>query len=78
MKLVRDNYTTIENLEREDEEPSPWDIGHRRNLEQARAGCVQRVLGVGVGAGSEAGICAPRRRIFTRPRTGKVEDSIEI
>jgi len=34
VKLVRDNYTTIENLEREDDEPSPWDIGYRRNLEQ--------------------------------------------
>ena len=34
MKLVRDNYTTIENLEREDDEPSPWDIGTWRNLEQ--------------------------------------------
>merc|ERR1719161_2347447 len=38
VKLVRDNYTTIENLEREDDEPSPWDIGYRRNLEQVFGG----------------------------------------
>ena len=38
MKLVRDNYTTIENLEREDDEPSPWDIGTWRNLEQVSDG----------------------------------------
>eukprot|EP00927_Polykrikos_kofoidii_P072552 TRINITY_DN68655_c0_g1_i1.p1 TRINITY_DN68655_c0_g1~~TRINITY_DN68655_c0_g1_i1.p1 ORF type:complete len:285 (+),score=39.05 TRINITY_DN68655_c0_g1_i1:241-1095(+) len=34
MKLVLDNYTTIENLEREDGAKSKFDIGRRRNWEQ--------------------------------------------
>jgi len=34
LKLVRDNYTTIENLEREEGAKSKFDIGHRRNWEQ--------------------------------------------
>jgi len=33
-KLVLENYTTIENLEREDGAKSKFDIGHRRNWEQ--------------------------------------------
>merc|ERR1719217_1245542 len=34
MKLVLDNYTTIENLEREEGAKSKFDIGRRRNWEQ--------------------------------------------
>mmetsp|Transcript_117471 Transcript_117471/g.328871 ORF Transcript_117471/g.328871 Transcript_117471/m.328871 type:complete len:294 (+) Transcript_117471:72-953(+) len=34
VKLVLDNYTTIENLEREEDAKSKFDIGRRRNLEQ--------------------------------------------
>jgi len=34
LKLVRDNYTTIENLEREEDQKSKFDIGSRRNWEQ--------------------------------------------
>merc|ERR1719235_472931 len=34
VKLVLDNYTTIENLEREDGAKSKFDIGRRRNWEQ--------------------------------------------
>lgn len=34
MKLVLDNYTTIENLEREEGARSKFDIGRRRNWEQ--------------------------------------------
>jgi len=34
IKLVWENYTTIENLEREDGQKSKFDIGPRRNLEQ--------------------------------------------
>jgi len=34
VKLVRDNYTTIENLEREENAKSKFDIGQRRNWEQ--------------------------------------------
>ena len=35
IKLIWENYTTIENLEREDGQRSKFDIGPRRNLEQA-------------------------------------------
>lgn len=34
MKLVLENYTTIENLEREEGAKSKFDIGRRRNWEQ--------------------------------------------
>jgi palmitoyltransferase len=34
IRLVRDNYTTIENLEREENAKSKFDIGKRRNWEQ--------------------------------------------
>lgn len=34
MKLVMDNYTTIENLEREEGAKSKFDIGRKRNMEQ--------------------------------------------
>merc|ERR1719321_56695 len=34
IRLVWENYTTIENLEREDGQRSKFDIGARRNLEQ--------------------------------------------
>lgn len=34
VKLVMDNYTTIENLERDEGAKSKFDIGKRRNLEQ--------------------------------------------
>jgi palmitoyltransferase len=34
MKLVLDNYTTIENLERDENAKSKFDIGKRRNWEQ--------------------------------------------
>jgi len=34
VKLVLDNYTTIENLEREEGAKSKFDIGKRRNWEQ--------------------------------------------
>jgi len=34
MKLVLENFTTIENLEREEGARSKFDIGHRRNWEQ--------------------------------------------
>jgi len=34
LKLVTDNYTTIENLEREEGAKSKFDIGRRRNVEQ--------------------------------------------
>jgi len=34
IKLIWENYTTIENLEREDGQRSKFDIGPRRNLEQ--------------------------------------------
>lgn len=34
LKLVLENYTTIENLEREEGAKSKFDIGRRRNLEQ--------------------------------------------
>merc|ERR1719261_2198122 len=34
MNLVMDNYTTIENLEREEGAKSKFDIGKRRNWEQ--------------------------------------------
>jgi len=34
LKLVLDNYTTIENLEREEDQKSKFDIGKRRNWEQ--------------------------------------------
>merc|ERR1712150_383950 len=34
IKLVLDNYTTIENLEREEGAKSKFDIGRRRNWEQ--------------------------------------------
>merc|ERR1711924_567158 len=34
LKLIWENYTTIENIEREDGQRSKFDIGPRRNLEQ--------------------------------------------
>eukprot|EP00429_Kryptoperidinium_foliaceum_P063159 CAMPEP_0176069350 /NCGR_PEP_ID=MMETSP0120_2-20121206/34624_1 /TAXON_ID=160619 /ORGANISM="Kryptoperidinium foliaceum, Strain CCMP 1326" /LENGTH=261 /DNA_ID=CAMNT_0017402981 /DNA_START=30 /DNA_END=815 /DNA_ORIENTATION=+ len=34
VRLVVDNYTTIENLEREEKAKSKFDIGRRRNMEQ--------------------------------------------
>lgn len=34
VRLVMENYTTIENLEREEGAKSKFDIGHRRNCEQ--------------------------------------------
>jgi len=34
VKLVRENFTTIENLEREENTKAKYDIGQRRNLEQ--------------------------------------------
>merc|ERR1719395_277181 len=34
LKLVLENYTTIENLEREENAKSKFDIGRRRNWEQ--------------------------------------------
>merc|ERR1712107_736262 len=37
LKLVLENYTTIENLEREEGARSRYDIGRRRNWEQVSA-----------------------------------------
>eukprot|EP00397_Hematodinium_sp_SG-2012_P042607 GEMP01047169.1.p1 GENE.GEMP01047169.1~~GEMP01047169.1.p1 ORF type:complete len:304 (+),score=22.55 GEMP01047169.1:106-912(+) len=41
MKLVMDNYTTIENLEREEGAKSKFDIGSRRDWEQVFGSCWQ-------------------------------------
>merc|ERR1719235_261028 len=39
LKLVLENYTTIENLEREEDAKSKFDIGRRRNWEQVFGAC---------------------------------------